>query len=1155
MPAASAAQGITCNPDRGLGLGFLLGAEYDRKKQKLQQELQLDYKHYVAKKKDQKAELHPQSQGLSLPIDERISVKEKLREERNKEYNLFLQTQPQTRRLKRGTSSVNDKPGRGQASDVMCISTPASPLPVVNSHTNIDRPRREHAASRRNAATLTEAENNRKKKESTESWGQGHQGRRRWHVYRPKEHYSSEDELKMDKDKELDLRHRRWQDTPTPEPEYKEERRTLERRAKRAPQDITEMEARGVHDQNNNDKILKSDSLQMPDSMKTATRSTRATSKDEAKFATGLMIGSTEEQMASQMRKERYRQELLKQIAEQQRNKKTEKELELKVVATGATNPEKKPDRIKQFGAVNRRYESRKRDVPYKPETGLEVMRKDPNPKPKADIPIEDTEQRAPPGKPLPSLTVGNNTVLNQLPGSRSEAAQGGPSLDYFNEDYHSDFSDMLEEVAIPRVAGVPPPLPTTVANTYKTPHDAAYNYYGTRNPLDPNPPDYQNGLPGGVQQSGNFHNNSQRPPSARHSRHTEATDHHRASPLFIGELLVDNSKQRREIAINYQEALRQQIKEREERKKREKEEKERYDAKINAEMMAYNPWGRSGGGAPIKDRRGNLVSDLNHMHRINEESCKMSANDGQIQDSVTRDGHTPGFEASSPLSHRMSGFTDLPTPQQLHRHDIYKEALKQQIEENRRKQSEERERVRIEEEKEEKRLAEQRARIQQEYEDEQRRQKKIGHRLENQGWIHEGKTIHGKEEKRVREEQEIEKKEHESTKVRQEERAPMVEYERDPSPPIPTLQKKQTDLVASRSSSALSELSSRTERSMSAPPSLLLLAPDDKQEVMRELSALRRYLRKKQRQLEDQLRRTDWQEAHYTAPNRPKGQPTVDTFESANKQAVQPSTKNPSSSAAMQNIREFNQLKYRDTVSREEVRHMFPDPPTDAGSLDIQQQALLREQRRKIRLMKREEEHGQEADTQISPQTVVLFNSLLCLPIDYLDHQLSHHHPRNKPGHRVHRDSILPSETAFIDVYSGDPSGDMVHQQRSLQPSPEHQKRTARRRRHDYDPAQSLQSETSLNLGSEVRPRNQQHRVTHGSCTGDHGSRSEGLSGDEHDVLSLRSAPGRSVSVETVATEAWLRPGTSDAVKYSGCKDGPGSRRDAPPWLTHRVT
>lgn len=48
------------------------------------------------------------------------------------------------------------------------------------------------------------------------------------------------------------------------------------------------------------------------------------------------------------------------------------------------------------------------------------------------------------------------------------------------------------------------------------------------------------------------------------------------------------------------------------------------------------------------------------------------------------------------------------------------------------------------------------------------------------------------------------------------------------------------------------------------------------------------------------------------------------------------------------------------DTASREEVRHMYPDPPTDLHSLDIQQQALLREQQRKIRLMTREQEHGQ---------------------------------------------------------------------------------------------------------------------------------------------------------------------------------------------------
>lgn len=40
------------------------------------------------------------------------------------------------------------------------------------------------------------------------------------------------------------------------------------------------------------------------------------------------------------------------------------------------------------------------------------------------------------------------------------------------------------------RVAGVPPPpVLHTVTNNYKTPYDAAYYYYGTRNPLDPNLP------------------------------------------------------------------------------------------------------------------------------------------------------------------------------------------------------------------------------------------------------------------------------------------------------------------------------------------------------------------------------------------------------------------------------------------------------------------------------------------------------------------------------------------------------------------------------------------------------------------------------------------------------------------------------------------
>lgn len=60
----------------------------------------------------------------------------------------------------------------------------------------------------------------------------------------------------------------------------------------------------------------------------------------------------------------------------------------------------------------------------------------------------------------------------------------------------------------------------------------------------------------------------------------------------------------------------------------------------------------------------------------------------------------------------------------------------------------------------------------------------------------------------------------------------------------------------------------------------------------------------------------------------------------------------------------------------------MYPDPPTDAQSLDIQQQALLREQQRKIRLMKREEERGQSTHTRKHKFLfkLLLFNSSLCV-------------------------------------------------------------------------------------------------------------------------------------------------------------------------------
>ncbi|KAM3593843.1 uncharacterized protein V6R79_023157 [Siganus canaliculatus] len=996
-------------------------------------------------------ESHPKPQGLSLPIDDRTWIQQKLRDERNKEYKLFLQKQAQTGTLKRRTLVNISTPGQSQAPNDGCIS-------FLNVHSNTSRPPRERPASRKDAATLTEAARDGKRTDTWES-GQQRWRRRRWQLPRLHESFSSEEELVSDREVELEFRPRRRRVR-----QILHGRRAREPNDNRKPEDTKEGDAPVPHDQNNN-KWVEKLNTHSAERMRTAVRSQSAARKDEAEFATGLIIGVREEQKSCQMKKEQYRQELLKQIAEQRRNKIRERELEMRAIASGATDPEKQPDRMKLFGARNQQRNSKRQNVPQKSGVDLDVPVKNSNPRPLDDKVREDKDLGT-----LQDLGLGEcHTDLSPALGQTApRPVQSVSLLAGFNEDYHRDFSNMLGEVAMPRVSAAPPSVPASVPNSYKTPYDEAYYYYGARNPLVHDLSHNQPALPEGVKHSRNPHSPPPRPAPLRASGCAQASDQHGWTPLTVGEL-SDNVKERREKAARYQEALRQQIEEREQLKRRQREEKERYDAKIEAEMMAYNPWGRSGGGASIKDQNGNLVSDLNQMHRINE---MLKSNPRQMQSLLKSSDHTPEDEARPPLS-QLPGHGDEETTQKPHMNNKLKE-LQQQMEEKKQRQEEERERLRIEEEREEKRLTEQRARMLREYEKDQEKRKPKQKGIS----ILEPIVQHVEVKKKVRQKQEVEKKVLQSSKD-QEEKRDRLSYKREPSPPIPTLQRKQTDLIPSRPSSVGSHLSSRTERSASAPhrqptPVKTAQQEDGRQEVMRELSALRRYLRKEQKQLEVQLRQTDQQENPLSLPSRPRGRA----------RAARSLPRMPP--ANVQTIQEFNQLKYRDTASREEVRHMFPDPPTDEQSLDVQQQALLREQQRHIRFLRREEEP------------------------DFTERQLSHRDSRNSFRRHVHRDSMLPSETTFID-----------HRQRTATP----------RNTRDCN-GQSMLSATDLNL-EPTESAHKQHYVKR-QGTGDLSSRSAPPD-DEVDRSSLRSALERRVSVDTVATEPWLRPGTSEAVKESG--------------------
>uniref|UniRef100_A0A8C7HDZ4 Uncharacterized protein n=2 Tax=Oncorhynchus kisutch TaxID=8019 RepID=A0A8C7HDZ4_ONCKI len=324
------------NPGReeSSGLSLQLGAEYEQKKQKLKQELRLDYRRYMAQKKDLHAgEPGPQAQGLSLPIGERRFAKDKLRDERNKEYNLFLNGQSgQIRRLLSNASQVQ---ALETVSPTVLYSPPAIPDAQHNTQLNHGGQPWERLPSRRNAATLTDR--------GTGTEGQAPRGRRHWEHHRPEESLERwerrrprrrsrhRDEYNSEEEEEEEFEFlERGRSRRSREPEYtgRRERRIVHQSPDRVLRERREVEPPVVHEENFRDRITKSQSVTpkpnavMPAAMKTAERSRSAAHKDKAQFFTGLMIGETEGDVATQRRKDRYRQELLEQMAEGQRNKK-----------------------------------------------------------------------------------------------------------------------------------------------------------------------------------------------------------------------------------------------------------------------------------------------------------------------------------------------------------------------------------------------------------------------------------------------------------------------------------------------------------------------------------------------------------------------------------------------------------------------------------------------------------------------------------------------------------------------------------------------------------------------------------------------------------------------------------------------------------------
>ncbi|XP_048142673.1 centrosome and spindle pole-associated protein 1 isoform X6 [Corvus hawaiiensis] len=1081
------------------GLSLPLGEEYERKKHKLKEELRQDYRRYLSQKNYlTTGEVDPYTQGLSLPIDERRSAKERLRLERNKEYNQYLRDKEEwnERLRKLGKKNRENEMHRNKTPIAVTRLQPELHREVQPCNTGAEPPKKDAFTSTEGCEEvlskrwLEEDRYHRlddevelrsrllNKRLDEEVHNQRHRGFASQSVISTRKHHRLDEdgdfgrryyrgEYDPETNAEMDHRFRceSTYDRKTPRSFYSE-RPYLNGMVRDVPAEYEdELKERArvrpisrTADSRNQVQISSSANEQ-------------AKSAAEMWYATGLVLGGQDRELL-QRRKEKYRQELMEQMAEQQRNKRREKELELSVAASGARDPEKKPNRLKQFGFTARAFEEKV--PPERPRVAFQT--------------------------PMPARSA---SPVNE--DSQSD------------KDFQRSLASSLGEMAAPRLAPLPPPPPPVLTDNYKTPYDDAYYFYGARNPLDPALAYYGTGMMG-MQPTPSLDPPLGQAPveqSINNIGQRNTGDRQRSMGVYSEE----KAKPSKEATLSYQQELQQQIREREERRRQEREEKE----KLEAEMRNYNPWGRGGGGAPLRDAEGNLIS-------------------------VT-------FTQASPFA-RGNVFGEPPSPEQLKRQESYKNFLRLQIEEKRRREEAEREKLRMEEEKEEKRLAEQRMRIQKAYEEEleERRRKEEERRLKNKEVIQ-----LDEERKKEAEKQRKEKEEKQEEQLRQYFEKEKMEEEkkmlsRQASPVIPALQNKsvrrEERIPAAESHLSYYAQDPAQPRAPSPPVPARrnqLRSLEERKNVINELSEMRKQLRSEERRLQEQLLNVSSHDyVPITCWRREKN--PRDIFEMARLRlqapVQRPSLKEAQDPVNIQNIWEFNELKYKDPETRMGLRHMYPDPPKDDQTLEIQQQALLREQQKKLDRMRMRRETEAFVDQDDSaldsyPQTMGLFRS---------------------ESNEFQKNSLLESDSAFIGA-NGETFSALEVNLLPQHPSSARERRRLKQRAlesaEEVPPGQtpllqpdsfSLHSNFSLDI-DQVKGKNEErlHRLTEpqqkSPSLGDDSSL-----GDVDDLLKRPQshAGRRSSSTDTEATEPWLRPGTSATLRRF-LVEQPGSAKLSP--------
>ncbi|XP_077732814.1 centrosome and spindle pole-associated protein 1 isoform X5 [Canis aureus] len=1085
------------------GLSLPLGEDYERKKHKLKEELRQDYRRYLtqgitqAKRKKNflsTSEADPSTLGVSLPIDERLSAKERLKLERNKEYNQFLRGKEEStdrfRQVEKSSTEQknqrNKKPicqGKPDLSSQIQTSCENSGglgrnvLTPSEAYEELLNQRRLEEDRYRQLDDDIELRNRRIIKKTNEEVGIPNKKHQRF----------------ANKADIPDRRFRRFNDDRVFDRQYY--------KPDQDPEVSEEMDERFRYESDFDRRLLR---VYTNDSARDNEPS-KSTNREICSPFAGMLFGGEDRELI-QRRKEKYRLELLEQMAEQQKNKRREKDMELSVAASGVRDPEKSPDRLKQFSVAPRHFEEM--IPPERPRVAFQT--------------------------PLPPLCAPS---APPIPSIHSIPSQ--------NEDLHNGSSCTLGEMVPPRIAPLPPPpLLPPLATNYRTPYDDAYYFYGARNTLDPSLAYYGSGMMG-VQPAAYVSAPVTHQPAQPIMNMVGQNELKITSDRAInsGLFFEDKPKPSKQSLQSYQEALQQQIREREERRKREREEKEEYEAKLEAEMKSYNPWGKGGGGAPLRDAKGNLITDLNRMHRQNIDAYHnpdartyedkravvsldqnlATSNAENLEDSTNKNSGYMQTQ-SSPFA-RGNIFCEPPTELQIKQQELYKNFLRFQIEEKKQREEAERERLRIAEEKEEKRLAEQRARIQQEYEEEQekKREKEEEQRLKNEELIRLAEERRKEAERKKKEEEEKHNLQLQHYYARENIIGEETKRLRQPSPVVPALQNKiasklqRPPSVDSIISSFIQESSMSRAQSPPVPARRnQLRAEEEKKNVIMELSEMRKQLRSEERRLQGRLLHMDSDDEIHI---RKRERNPMDIFDMARHRLQAPVRRQSPKgldATTFQNIHDFNELKDRDSETRVDLKFMYPDPPRDHHTLEIQQQALLREQQKKLNKIKMQE--GAEVDLDAIPSAKVR------------DHRMS-----REDSDDFLKTSLLESDSAFIGAY-GETYPAIEDDILPPQGAPSARERRRNKLKgldfgnsHPNVPPDglSLKSVSSINI-DQLRMKNEERMRRLNEIQNKPVNTDDESSLVDPDDMKHMGDDGS----DSAAAEPWLRPGTSETLK-----------------------